>query len=255
MWKVNEIYQNSQAKTNSDEAPNFPGMMGGLPFDMESLFSIFKGSQSSSGKHPTNSSTALPSESASQPQPEQSPTQPGVPLPTNADVEPVSAAVTVEQNEKKSDGHASDDMEMSEDEEVAAANSGTIATEAQNAENSYYPTSSVPSIPSSNDLQHSYALNSQEYMYSYGDQPSDAVFNGSNNVTTSIISSNPVFSSEPSSSWNLAVVSQPNDSYLNAHMQPPAPYNVQYFQPVHPCLLYTSPSPRDLSTSRMPSSA
>ena len=26
-------------------------------------------------------------------------------------------------------------------------------------------------------------------------------------------------------------------------------------QPAHPCLLYTSPSPRDLSTSRMPSSA
>ena len=25
--------------------------------------------------------------------------------------------------------------------------------------------------------------------------------------------------------------------------------------PVYPCLLYTSPSPRDLSTSRMPSSA
>ena len=27
------------------------------------------------------------------------------------------------------------------------------------------------------------------------------------------------------------------------------------FTPAHPCLLYTSPSPRDLSTSRMPSSA
>ena len=27
------------------------------------------------------------------------------------------------------------------------------------------------------------------------------------------------------------------------------------FDPIHPCLLYTSPSPRDLSTSRMPSSA
>ena len=29
----------------------------------------------------------------------------------------------------------------------------------------------------------------------------------------------------------------------------------QYAAEAHPCLLYTSPSPRDLSTSRMPSSA
>ena len=29
----------------------------------------------------------------------------------------------------------------------------------------------------------------------------------------------------------------------------------RYFEPDKPCLLYTSPSPRDLSTSRMPSSA
>ena len=28
-----------------------------------------------------------------------------------------------------------------------------------------------------------------------------------------------------------------------------------FFSPVYICLLYTSPSPRDLSTSRMPSSA
>ena len=28
-----------------------------------------------------------------------------------------------------------------------------------------------------------------------------------------------------------------------------------YVSALHPCLLYTSPSPRDLSTSRMPSSA
>ena len=29
----------------------------------------------------------------------------------------------------------------------------------------------------------------------------------------------------------------------------------EYLHRIHPCLLYTSPSPRDLSTSRMPSSA
>ena len=29
----------------------------------------------------------------------------------------------------------------------------------------------------------------------------------------------------------------------------------RYYDHVNPCLLYTSPSPRDLSTSRMPSSA
>ena len=32
-------------------------------------------------------------------------------------------------------------------------------------------------------------------------------------------------------------------------------YNVQLSAPISGCLLYTSPSPRDLSTSRMPSSA
>ena len=36
----------------------------------------------------------------------------------------------------------------------------------------------------------------------------------------------------------------------------PLKKNVQYeLNKVYPCLLYTSPSPRDLSTSRMPSSA
>ena len=33
------------------------------------------------------------------------------------------------------------------------------------------------------------------------------------------------------------------------------PSELQDESPVNPCLLYTSPSPRDLSTSRMPSSA
>ena len=32
-------------------------------------------------------------------------------------------------------------------------------------------------------------------------------------------------------------------------------YSDQYVELYNPCLLYTSPSPRDLSTSRMPSSA
>ena len=31
--------------------------------------------------------------------------------------------------------------------------------------------------------------------------------------------------------------------------------DVEFNKDIHPCLLYTSPSPRDLSTSRMPSSA
>ena len=43
------------------------------------------------------------------------------------------------------------------------------------------------------------------------------------------------------------------DAMTPAFAQSPAP--VHRFQTVYICLLYTSPSPRDLSTSRMPSSA
>jgi len=38
-------------------------------------------------------------------------------------------------------------------------------------------------------------------------------------------------------------------------VKPPSPENLAEFQQYNDCLLYTSPSPRDLSTSRMPSSA
>ena len=37
--------------------------------------------------------------------------------------------------------------------------------------------------------------------------------------------------------------------------RPDNPGNVLFYKPIRTCLLYTSPSPRDLSTSRMPSSA
>ena len=39
------------------------------------------------------------------------------------------------------------------------------------------------------------------------------------------------------------------------HFQEAYDYLVDYIRKNGPCLLYTSPSPRDLSTSRMPSSA
>ena len=41
----------------------------------------------------------------------------------------------------------------------------------------------------------------------------------------------------------------------NIRQQPLFNYNTQRIEPFRSCLLYTSPSPRDLSTSRMPSSA
>ena len=45
---------------------------------------------------------------------------------------------------------------------------------------------------------------------------------------------------------NLSIIEKPRWFYLHARLQP---------QLTGSCLLYTSPSPRDLSTSRMPSSA
>ena len=45
-------------------------------------------------------------------------------------------------------------------------------------------------------------------------------------------------------------------SGIIASQQPPRPiYRERYYYRGYDCLLYTSPSPRDLSTSRMPSSA
>ena len=46
----------------------------------------------------------------------------------------------------------------------------------------------------------------------------------------------------------------PKGSQGQANLWVPLPFNGEY-QQVKSCLLYTSPSPRDLSTSRMPSSA
>ena len=42
---------------------------------------------------------------------------------------------------------------------------------------------------------------------------------------------------------------------ISGHYHPKARLNLRGSSYVRPCLLYTSPSPRDLSTSRMPSSA
>ena len=44
------------------------------------------------------------------------------------------------------------------------------------------------------------------------------------------------------------------DTWLN-HLQEELMDAVNYIEKARSCLLYTSPSPRDLSTSRMPSSA
>ena len=44
-------------------------------------------------------------------------------------------------------------------------------------------------------------------------------------------------------------------SFLLGHVLSQLPLNSSVFLEVKDCLLYTSPSPRDLSTSRMPSSA
>ena len=64
--------------------------------------------------------------------------------------------------------------------------------------------------------------------------------------------------------WN-STTPLPLDKYLENFQQrfddvstrclPALPSATQYIQTFYPCLLYTSPSPRDLSTSRMPSSA
>ena len=43
--------------------------------------------------------------------------------------------------------------------------------------------------------------------------------------------------------------------YFGAHSSQFAEHNVIPLTDIETCLLYTSPSPRDLSTSRMPSSA
>ena len=43
--------------------------------------------------------------------------------------------------------------------------------------------------------------------------------------------------------------------YVTGTASAQKPYEPYYWDPVYDCLLYTSPSPRDLSTSRMPSSA
>ena len=53
---------------------------------------------------------------------------------------------------------------------------------------------------------------------------------------------------------NMAFVLQ--QSGLNSHVMPQEEQNkIQNTKPVYICLLYTSPSPRDPKTSRMPSSA
>ena len=49
--------------------------------------------------------------------------------------------------------------------------------------------------------------------------------------------------------------SQTNAGGIEAFEAPIAISNVAHIDPDSGCLLYTSPSPRDLSTSRMPSSA
>ena len=44
-------------------------------------------------------------------------------------------------------------------------------------------------------------------------------------------------------------------AYRDAQVDPEFERELRYYQTHYICLLYTSPSPRDLSTSRMPSSA
>ena len=47
-----------------------------------------------------------------------------------------------------------------------------------------------------------------------------------------------------------------NELKFNAEILDLTTFDIPLFNPrIHTCLLYTSPSPRDLSTSRMPSSA
>ena len=46
-----------------------------------------------------------------------------------------------------------------------------------------------------------------------------------------------------------------NDPAGYNYYMPPQDYGIHYLAQTHPCLLYTSPSPRDRTRSRMPSSA
>ena len=53
----------------------------------------------------------------------------------------------------------------------------------------------------------------------------------------------------------LAQIMPGTEEYLNTHMVSAYLGTDPTADSLHICLLYTSPSPRDLSTSRMPSSA
>ena len=55
--------------------------------------------------------------------------------------------------------------------------------------------------------------------------------------------------------YRMFVLTQFNSASLNAHIKNTYNFSIFSHAFVDICLLYTSPSPRDLSTSRMPSSA
>lgn len=216
LWKVNEIYQSNQAKTNSEEQSSLPALMGSLPFDMESLMALFKNTQALSGTNDANASTS----STSVTHQENVKDQPSEVTSKENDTQEISSSSTTNKKEDEMEikGRESDDMEMSDD-EAPLAPMGTTS----DSQNPNDPATSMPSIPSSNNLQHSQGVTQE---YSYMNQPVDSVFNGSTDVMVSSITP---YSSESTPSWNTAV-----DSYLQASV--PQAYGVQYHQHMQPTI-------------------